>query len=1060
MMWKSTKQAWNSYIRSNQNITACIIALFAFLVIFTVLFQNPRPGVMDFGEYVQVLNEMGLNWTNEDLENTSELQFVKVIEHFQILDTQEARLLQVEPTQSLIYPVSFIKLVCVLLGIQFSTLYLAILLTVITVFCIYSIVKSLYCYFKQFAAVIGFVLCFVLLGGTNIIYFNSLYSDGIFFVSLLIYLTVLLKIPAKKEKGIRPIVELMLASLFLLNAKDTGVFLLPAVILISLVLSYYCRPKADKLIAYSAFSLFMLLLVTSANVRYTMESSPVFSQTNLYHALFTGILESTDEPEEILKELGLSQTLAGDIGKSAYLAKTDYVVYPYGDKAKAEIFDKFDYPALIKTYLKHPDIYIKVLEKTAGHAVEVNTEKFLYSNRKADEGTEWVERFIWWKWVRTLLIPTTAGGYFMFFFLSLLIMAGMIVWKRKNKELRTIAICFLLVVCMTIIEYLTCYAYSGFAEADSHVHSFIISCDIILVGLISAGIYLVWKMVHFLKIQNEEMLLEERSYQEKIDTQEVLNSFSPLTLCLLGIVAAAKEGIKEKVLKKPKLAGLLFSVVSLLLMVWILFYPRIGSHNNGDFERMGMMSAMNIEYTADEWKTPEELSLTKVVENYDWVKEYDYTKIMFYNADLTQAWMSFALKLVDNYIGLNFSTIYVTIIYVMLLTVCIYTIMRVLFERFGYRWIWVAIPLLFILLDTGNLGWFNSLFGEGPAFVGLMMVTASGLSIASKEKGHCTLPFLGLLFSVNFFAGSKGQFTVTIPVLLILIIVLAIYHCPEKIWSSFFHFLMILSLSLLVLFSVVKVYQNNDQVSSPDTIYQSIFYGALMISEDPKADLLELGLQPEMVADIGKHAYLDKSEYYCAPRTKMAEELIYSKVNTFTMLKFYLHHPDKLWTMLNVAATAAAAKMPDFVIYVGQKTTEPHDTVNKFRIWEAIRLKIAVNQFWELLIIYMIVFCLSARILFSRKFSGKDKMMVLVYLAIVGVGVIQFPLTVIGNGFADNTKQLYLYRVTYDITIVLGSCLLYLYLKPKCGKLTNWLVEREKKRELQNTMKEAEAEEQ
>ena len=69
MRVKILRQKWNKYIRSNQNIAAIMVALLAFLIIYLVLFQNPRPGVMDYGEYTSTLNEVGLNWTGSDLED-------------------------------------------------------------------------------------------------------------------------------------------------------------------------------------------------------------------------------------------------------------------------------------------------------------------------------------------------------------------------------------------------------------------------------------------------------------------------------------------------------------------------------------------------------------------------------------------------------------------------------------------------------------------------------------------------------------------------------------------------------------------------------------------------------------------------------------------------------------------------------------------------------------------------------------------------------------------------------------------------------------------------------
>jgi hypothetical protein len=228
-------------------------------------------------------------------------------------------------------------------------------------------------------------------------------------------------------------------------------------------------------------------------------------------------------------------------------------------------------------------------------------------------------------------------------------------------------------------------------------------------------------------------------------------------------------------------------------------------------------------------------------------------------------------------------------------------------------------------------------------------------------------------------------------------------------------------LFVVVAISGVNIYKNNESRTSKDTIYQSIFYGALMISEDPVADLLELGLDPAMVADIGKNAYLDSSEYYCAPRSEMAEEIIYKNVNTFTMLRFYLRHPDKLLIMMDASAEAAAQVIPDYVLYVGDKVTQEHDSVDKMKLWENLRPYFVGSKFWQLVVVYGIILIFSIGVLVRKKYDGKSKLYICLYLVIAGLGIIQFPLTTIGNGFADNTKQLYMFRLTYDITMFIAG---------------------------------------
>jgi hypothetical protein len=509
--------------------------------------------------------------------------------------------------------------------------------------------------------------------------------------------------------------------------------------------------------------------------------------------------------------------------------------------------------------------------------------------------------------------------------------------------------------------------------------------------------------------------------------EEVLNQKNPFLLQVRYKAGQLLKLAAFHIQEKSWIGAGIFAALGLLVMILVMFCPRIGAYNNGDFGRM--MEAMNIQYTQEDWKTPEELSLTKVVENYDWVEQYDYTKIMFFHADLSQAFLSFVLKLADNYIGFQFSTVYVAIIYVIILMICFYTIMKTLFHRFGLPISLWGFLLILVLFDRDNLGWLNSLFGEGPAFVGLMMVIASSLYVIQKERGTCRMGFLALLFSCMFFAGTKAQFTVTALVLLPWIVLLGIYHAPRKVWKIALYSVFLAAGCAYITLSLTSIYKKNENISSQDTIYQSIFYGLLLISDDPKGDLTELGLDPVLSADAGKHAYLDKSEYYCPPRTEMAEEMIYSKVNTFTILKFYLRHPIKLWIMMDEAAKAAAKPLPDYVIYAGQKTTEPHDLVSKNDYWQTIRPYVTPDRFWQLILIYILVITASISIILGKKYTARDKLLIGLYLLIAFIGIIQFPLSTIGNGLADNTKQLYLYRLTYDLTVIMGCYMLLIKLK-------------------------------
>ena len=55
-----------------------------------------------------------------------------------------------------------------------------------------------------------------------------------------------------------------------------------------------------------------------------------------------------------------------------------------------------------------------------------------------------------------------------------------------------------------------------------------------------------------------------------------------------------------------------------------------------------------------------------------------------------------------------------------------------------------------------------------------------------------------------------------------------------------------------------------------------------------------------------------------------------------------------------------------------------------------------------------------------RKVSPRNKLLIATFLGIMLIGALQYPLTAIGNGFADNHKQLYGFMICHDMLLALG----------------------------------------
>ena len=68
----------------------------------------------------------------------------------------------------------------------------------------------------------------------------------------------------------------------------------------------------------------------------------------------------------------------------------------------------------------------------------------------------------------------------------------------------------------------------------------------------------------------------------------------------------------------------------------------------------------------------------------------------------------------------------------------------------------------------------------------------------------------------------------------------------------------------------------------------------LMDSDTPQQDLIDLGLNPDMAVEAGKHAYLDTSEYVkYPPSAEITSQEFYCKISNVKIATFYLTHPTR-----------------------------------------------------------------------------------------------------------------------------------------------------------------------
>lgn len=164
--------------------------------------------------------------------------------------------------------------------------------------------------------------------------------------------------------------------------------------------------------------------------------------------------------------------------------------------------------------------------------------------------------------------------------------------------------------------------------------------------------------------------------------------------------------------------------------------------------------------------------------------------------------------------------------------------------------------VLFVFFDGIILTMFNSMYGQAMMTVSMALFILSSVA-AIQNINH--LKWTHLVFLATgcvFLLASKLQCIVFLP-LMVLMWVYVIRRTGVRKTAVI--------LLCLVIWHGAGGYVINSSSLNEDTQYNSVFYGILKDSSDPRADLESLGLSPELAEDAGKHAYLDREEYQYPP---------------------------------------------------------------------------------------------------------------------------------------------------------------------------------------------------
>ncbi|WP_253735891.1 hypothetical protein [Paenibacillus sp. FJAT-26967] len=325
----------------------------------------------------------------------------------------------------------------------------------------------------------------------------------------------------------------------------------------------------------------------------------------------------------------------------------------------------------------------------------------------------------------------------------------------------------------------------------------------------------------------------------------------------------------------------------------------------------------------------------------------------------------------------------------------------------------IALLAVFMFGDTGYTAYFNSFYGESIVFIMMLFVFASWLLIYRKRYNDYALLAVFVISSL-LLTTSKQQ---NAPVgLIVAVMALSLLWIRR---DRIFRVLTVGSLAVLFLSGVAtyalisKEFVNINQ-------YHAMTRGVLMQSPNPEETLKTFGIN-EQFAILKGNIYYERYTTVDVD-SPLLEKHFYSQYGFVPILKYYVTHPDKLSSMLNVAAKDAfTIRPPAMGNYEASAGKAFGEHTGFFSAYSLIKKALSPKTYgfiiiWIALVVglYMPSFIEAVKL---RNFRLAQRMILILTMILCGLSGIL--VSIIGAGDADLAKHEFLFTVAFDIVTFL-----------------------------------------
>lgn len=430
----------------------------------------------------------------------------------------------------------------------------------------------------------------------------------------------------------------------------------------------------------------------------------------------------------------------------------------------------------------------------------------------------------------------------------------------------------------------------------------------------------------------------------------------------------------------------------------------VGLANNGDFGRMIKWGALN--YVQDNnddiyfnWVNREyKFVANPVTTNGFWLS----SEIFFVKLAAAIGYLFVSDKIFDlRTLGL---------IHILAFLLSFWILMRGLSGGAKFSFLFFAPWFVLLFCDLNYTIYFNSFYTEPATLIFLLASVGSALYLLKLKRG--SIPMLALFgICASLLIAVKIQNIIFAPAIAFFGLRLFQFdHSPLR------RIILLASVALVSTLSVSE-YEMSPHVLKEASKYNSVFYGALMGSHDPRRDLIDLGVNEDYSALAGTNFH--QPGLPLDVKSREFEAGFDSKIGFAKIFLFYLKRPGLFLEKIQQSVDRAYFPRPEYAGNFEKSSGEKQTGQSRrWNIWGQVKKYYFPKSVWFL------AFCqiVTGSLIFIgwRKSEYTDqKLRWELYFALWMTIPLALITPLLGDGFSDFERHMFAFNILMDLSILL-----------------------------------------